>query len=92
MQKHLASCKQLLHNSYIETKHTKDYKMKTITTRTNEKFTFLTIVFESREEAEKNCDEGMGECVYRAIKALDGENGFVVKVANDYKEFIRLVA
>jgi len=64
--------------------------MKTLTNRINEKFTFLTIVFESREEAEKNCDENMGECVCRAIKALDGENGFVVKSADGYKEFIKV--
>ena len=64
--------------------------MKTLTNRTNEKFTFLTVVFESREEAEKNCDENMGECVSRLIAEIHGESGFAVKNADGFKEMIRL--
>jgi len=66
--------------------------MKTLTNRTNEKFTFLTVVFDSIEEAEKNCDDNMGECVSRLVVEIHGESGFVVKNADGFKEMIRIAA
>ena len=66
--------------------------MKTITNRKNERYEFLTIVFATREEAAKNADENMGESVQRVIKALHGEDGFAVKSADGFKEFIKVAA
>ncbi len=66
--------------------------MKTITNRKNERYEFLTIVFATREEAAKNADENMGESVQRVIKPLHGEDGFVVKSADGFKEFIKVAA
>ena len=64
--------------------------MKTLTNRTNEKYTFLTIVFETREEALKNSDEDMCEYPCRLVNAIHGETGFAVKSADGFKEFIKL--
>lgn len=66
--------------------------MKTLINRKNERFTFLTIVFESIDDAINNCDENSGESVSRVTAAISGEDGFVVKSADGYKEFIRLAA
>lgn len=83
---------KLAYTCFIESKHTnpKENKMKTLTNRTNEKYTFLTIVFETREEAEKNANEDMGEFAGKLVKPLHGADGYAVKTADGFKEFIRL--
>ena len=70
----------------------KGNKMKTLINRTNEKFTFLTIVFATRDEALKNSDKDMGEFPCKIVKALHGEDGYTVKTADGFKEFIKLAA